>query len=364
MRWAAAVVGLVGVAVGCGGSAGPTATLPDGAPAVDADSDGDVPPSDASTAEDGSSDERQLDPLDPLGTPTQFCRAFAAQYAVTNARCFGGSEFEWTVSLEAQCGGLAGFFATHTISYDRAAADECLAQLSADVATSCRLSVACYDDVIQGRLAAGQPCADSTQCAGGPNGRCEKTDITAACSPRVCALYPSVGEPCDYVCALGAECGADHLCHPVMGLGVGAPCDDVSQICSQNLSCRPDPSSSTGGRICRELGEGLPCLTDDDCPYEDACDTTCKPRLPPGSSCADWPTACFDLGMCDPTTKICVEVGHLGQACGRNGLCVEGSCELLFLSGCFAASGLGGFCLEDRDCAEGVCGGGTCVACP
>jgi hypothetical protein len=265
----------------------------------------------------------------PLATAKDFCREVWAQYAISEARCYGGAPSDWASATALEtCSALDAL--KTTIRYERDKASACLDELKARVATECYPMLDCLDQVVVGLVANGQPCTHSAEC--GHNVTCLRADDTT-CGRPVCTPLPALGAPCEAACAPGGVC------------------DLATMTCVAAVVTL----------------RGEPCEQDWDCALEDFCDTTCKPRLPVGASCARAPTGCVPLAACDFGTSTCVAAGRPSQRCGLGGFCLDGFCigDPAAEGLCSSPLGLGAPCFSGAQCSTGVCGGSVmCTACP
>ncbi|HVU51822.1 MAG TPA: hypothetical protein VHL80_14095 [Polyangia bacterium] len=299
-----------------------------------------------------------------LSTPTGFCRAFEASSYAATKRCYGSEvPADVVATIDAQiCAPLDGALAAGRITYDRAGAAACLSQAGASLAESCRFdTIPCADEVVAGLLPDGAPCESSAECAA--TSFCVRPD-RSTCQQAVCTPDSQLGEPCGIGCAPGLTCATDGSDVCVVDTGtLGAGCDLTAVApCDWGFACRPNAS---GAGACVESRTGLACQDDLECPVEDLCDGTCKPRLAMGASCAASPQGCLALATCDQATRRCVPAGNDGQPCGMNGFCYEGSCSPTAAgdSVCVVNRGTGSACDDPNECASGVCEAGACAAC-
>jgi hypothetical protein len=328
------------VAVGCGGRS-PLDLPPE--------------PSGAAGAPDDSS----------LSTPTGFCVEYEQRYLVPTRRCYGADvPADVLATIEAQvCQSLDASLAAGRLSYDRSRAVACLAQVDAALAASCRFDdVPCVDDVVAGLVPDGAPCSSSAECA--RRSDCVRPDRTT-CAQAVCTPAGGVGAPCAAECAPGLMCSNDaaNLCVADTGQ-VGTACDPTAVApCDWSFACH---SNGAGSATCREARTGDACVDERECPIEDFCDVTCKPRKAVGASCAASSRGCVALATCDPVTRRCVAAGTDGKPCGMNGFCYYGTCTATFTTGravCVVDRPTGAACDDPNECASGVCGQGTCLDC-
>jgi hypothetical protein len=293
-------------------------------------------------------------------TATEFCDAVSNVTAAANIRCFGGTTADWV-------GGdyCANLGKRTTIQYHADLAKDCLAKYTAMTSTMCSLTdLECYGQVLEGLVADGHPCTDSLDCASG--GFCLIGDGTA-CNLSMCGSQAPIGSPCGTSgCQFGAVCDANDMCVAAVQGDVGAACDGATdQLCRDGLSCLVDPNSGGSAGVCQRLGEGQPCFQDFDCPLNDFCDTTCKPRIAVGQPCTDHPAGCLLLAACDPVTNRCKAAGHLGQPCGSFGLCSGSFCDRTDPNPvCTAHKDLGAACVSGDECKSGVCHDNVCTDCP
>lgn len=134
--------------------------------------------------------------------------------------------------------------ATGKVTYDGAAARECLNALATRPCSASESAPACKN-VLKGAVADGQPCEGSGECA---SGFCART----------CQRIPVVGEACEgFVCADGAYCDRmSFKCVAQKPTGsicesseecVSESCDSMSSTC---IAQKPDGSPCTGSSQC------------------------------------------------------------------------------------------------------------------
>jgi hypothetical protein len=307
-----------------------------------------------------------------LATPSGFCRAIRAQYAISDARCAGGTvaQVNSPASQSRACDPLDALLAKHTIAYDASLAASCLDMLKAHVATECSPSLDCVGKTLHGLVADGATCTSAAECH--PESNCQRADDTT-CDLASCAGPGAIGAPCTmFGCVSGAYC--DNVIDtcvaiPAGNAGLGADCSDPAvAVCKAGLLCLADPATAGNTFTCQTPGNL--CQSDGDCPLDAFCapvTSTCKPRLPVGAPCTDFPTGCIVLGQCDPITNRCVKAGSDGEPCGQLGVCLDAYCD----GGagndpgvCVAYKALGDFCQAGHECLSEVCHNGRCTDCP
>ena len=238
-------------------------------------------------------------------------------------------------------------------SFDAEAAQRCLDLLAAEECDEADL--AC-EDALVGKVATGDACTESTECAGnaycregldclgtcvatlGVGEACPGTDFDECgagffCSAEgVCTAEKANGEPCDY----SEECSSYYCDYTEEGSRcVEIPPDyvkDIGALCDFDQECKPDLHCPQGTcTAAGEIGEPCPCVSEAYC-SEDSADAfgVCVARIPQGE-------ACEISGQC------------------ATGICDDGVCE--------KPSGLGGPCVTDDRCF-GVCDDGACAHYP
>ena len=284
---------------------------------------------------------------DAADTPEGACEAYAETYCARSQQC--NAYFAATYTSLAQCNShrtaackaeaaLPGSGLTPTYL------NECRAALGG---ASCDVSTSEVCPPLRGARAAGQPCAEDTQCSSG------------SCS----------GEG-------DLKCGT---CRP--GAELGQACSDGTP-CVGNLHCKGSTSGaggsgSTDGTCVARLAAGSKCGPGDSCASPNSCrDGVCSPYPGKGQPCtgvcASGLTCTTDLGSttgtCTPTVVKIAQPGEscLALQCAGGGECRNGICTapLEIGSTCSASTGSGG--TSGTSYPDGSCGGlakcvnGTC----
>lgn len=220
-----------------------------------------------------------------------------------------------------------------TIRYDSVATRACLDGFDSGCGSA--TPPAACEQALQGQLAAGSACVNSTECAAA--GYCDKEQCpgNTCCAGTCVARVPAGGS-----CAGGGRCAAGTFCHEGVcteNLPLGASCTAVGG-CEPPGFCEIPAGATTGT-----------------CALWDAAGSRCDPaRFSPCGRIDE---------RCDPTSNRCVKVGGVGAPCAvmgdcaRYARCVQGVCT--------AAPTAGGACTADveRSCQGTLtCTNETCVA--
>ncbi|MGE5185109.1 MAG: hypothetical protein ACM31C_23735 [Acidobacteriota bacterium] len=248
-----------------------------------------------------------------------------------------------------------------TVIYDAAAAETCLAAITASCDRSVaftntsRSAPAACDQMFTGTVAAGGVCAFDDECVsrycsmascsttGQPLGTCVGS---TAPTPR-----PALGE----ACTSNPSCIASY-CDPTTVLCVallpaGASCSS-NDACQLGLACKNatcTPLAPTGGACvsdndCRDVGDycsatqtctafgvaGATCASDSDCSIYYRCDATsgtCVLRPELGQPCGPQPLDCIDRSYCDGTTGTCTALEADGLMCASSTQCQSNYCD-------------------------------------
>jgi hypothetical protein len=274
-------------------------------------------------------------------TPAAFCGAWNQLEDATLARCYGGAAKDYAAGDSGYCALLDALVAKGTISFDSSKAADCLAQARDAMAKSCYYDARCYYDVLAGQIANGGACTDAAECP--PGSECVIADAYM-CHTKMCA--PVFVPPGDVVAKEGEPCA----------LG------GSFATCELGLGCQPDGS---GGGVCRLSQQGSACQISLECPLEDYCDGTCKPRRAVGAPCLDHDDACVLRAVCDSKSQSCKAAGGPGEPCGTYGYCLVGSCTVnLATLTCLVDAPVGTPCTDVYQCASGLCINNACAACP
>jgi hypothetical protein len=231
---------------------------------------------------------------------------------------------------------LAAAVKRGTIRYDGAATRACLDALDRDCGSgsSSNSPPASCEQALQGQLAVGSTCVNSTECAAG---YCDKQQCAGnTCCAGTCVPHVPAGGSCTG----GARCSTGTFCQEGVcteNLPLGASCA-TSSGCASVGFCEI-PAGAAAGKCARWNAAGSSC--------------------DPGRF---YPCGRIDE-RCDPTTNRCVKVNGVGDPCSVTSdcalyaPCVQGVCT--------AAPTAGGACTADseRPCQGTLmCTAGTCVA--
>jgi hypothetical protein len=261
------------------------------------------------------------------------CRAFFARTAIDNPN--PGAALE------------AG-----KLRYDEHAARACLdaiANLSCDSTEQTAAELAPCSDVLTGTGKAGSACAFDGECE---SDSCVVQSCPMACCTGSCGpprSSPGVGQPCVALCADGAYCGADSVCHALQP--AGAACNDL-EPCAQGLYCAG--AATTGSGSCTPLPKrGQPCETA--CAHiADVCIAgTCVAAGLPGAACMA-SAECSSYYTC--TDGQCASYPTRGMTC--TGRCSDES----WCSGetCIEQKANGEPCTYNDECRTHYCSSGNC----
>jgi hypothetical protein len=218
-----------------------------------------------------------------------------------------------------------------SLYYDSARAGQCVQQLTAQ-AQACQSVdyTPCYDAFV-GNVPPGGACAQSFECAQGP-------DRFAVCSNGVCVQPPRgvFGQPCSYSCIDTA--GMAHCQSPgAIAAGDGVACHSINGlVCVQPLNgmatCQPASAD------CRENPNGA-------CQPGQTCDMTtgqCYVPTPIGGNCMQVP--CAPGGYC--AGSLCYPQKGIAVNCSQDSECLSGKCEK-------------GLCVVYSQAAKDWCGDST-----
>lgn len=237
------------------------------------------------------------------------------------------------------------------LRFDAGAAQACLdayKQASCDATLQTADTFAVCTTITTGTVAQGGSCGFNDECE---SNNCQHASCPDACCTGTCqpaAPLPGVGQPCTLVCADGAYCGMDSLCHA--NLPEGAACNGARDVCAYGLYCAGDTASTNGA--CRPLPHtGEAC--EEGCAMSgDVCISTCAPVGFAGASCTTY--SCAPGFAC--TNALCAALPALGQPCldecAGEAWCNAGTCVARLANG---AS-----CSRGDLCSSHYCGGGTC----
>jgi hypothetical protein len=168
------------------------------------------------------------------------------------------------------------------VDYDANAAGDCLAAAGAQIHCG-RIEgedLPACDRILVGKVALGQPCNGSEECArvDGKPSYCTGSDEggPAVCTRRQQSEHGKAGQACSFTCD-SDDCGIVVSPAPVGG----APAVDVACYRNEGLYC--------DGSVCATLvAPGGPCNDSDACRAGSFCDFTsqsCKPLLADGQVC-------------------------------------------------------------------------------
>ena len=262
-----------------------------------------------------------------VATSAAECRAFYGRVAIANT----------STDTAVEMG---------IISYDGDVAQQCLdayASLSCDTTEHTGDELEVCSGVLTGTLAVGDTCAFDRECE---SNNCNAPTCTSACCSGTCGapiVLPSVGQPCNALCAGDAFCGLDQICHAP--LPAGAACD--VEPCGYGLYCAGRTPTMAGTckvlphlgqpceNACAETGatcyagtcvelalEGDPCTSNAQCSMFYECSGTQCGLFPTlGMPCT---TTCYEAAYCDGST--CVAQKPNGSQCVRNDECATHYC--------------------------------------
>jgi len=239
------------------------------------------------------------------------------------------------------------------MSFDAKEAQRCL-DLFKDGA--CDEADRTCEEVFVGKVAVGDACTSSTECAG--DAYCQD-DLQC---PGTCAPTAGPGEACagnNY-----DECGSDGYCS-IEGACIAQKAN--GEPCEYSDECRSFSCDYDSGR-CVEIPEdyikdvGESCdYYDEDCKLDLYCSSggTCEHRVEVGEACQGG--ECVREAYCSAESDgICVARIPVGEDCEDSDQCTSGICD----GGvCEKLSGLGGPCVTDERCF-GVCEDGACAPYP
>jgi hypothetical protein len=204
-------------------------------------------------------------------------------------------------------------------------------------------------------------CSNNVECAAlGEGAQCtpiggEGSYCTQACNgneecPSGYSCIDSLGQciPEGFACVecLQNPCETGEFCNFTTGI-----CEPPQPLCGR---CSEDSGCADGG-VCRTLGNTQYCLLgcDDACPEGHTCENNaCIPESGQCDACAG---QCTDSQYCVQDEARCAE-------CGSTVPCNDGLVCNLMTYTC-EESNIGGSCIGDEDCAEGVCVSGECKQC-
>jgi hypothetical protein len=199
-----------------------------------------------------------------------------------------------------------------TLYYDSGRAGRCLQQVT-QAAQACQSVdvTPCYDAFV-GSIQPGGPCAQSFECAAGPDG-------FAVCNYMgVCVQPPrgAYGQPCAYTCIDGP--GMPQCRSPGGQAGEGAACHS-----SNGLVCVQAPN---GAATCQPASADCTQNPQGACQPGQTCNMTtgqCYLPAPVGGSCAAVP--CGPGGYC--ANNLCYPQKPNASICGSDAECTSGKCE-------------------------------------
>jgi hypothetical protein len=274
-------------------------------------------------------------------------------------------------TTSAQCGGYA------CAPEGKNGALICFARVNAGAAckgdASCASELLCVDDECTQQVATGERCYHDNNCPSGTRcTRANASDELGSCEPRV-----GISEPCaelgDDDCQPGLYCDSSGV-SPVCAARAAEneACQQVS--CLEALWCDPNTLkclalSPEGGACYREgfLGcaNGLLCMGDGKCHAQ---------GTESGDPCSGGSTLTCATGLsCDRATQTCIVLpganGECNQGeqpscqpdlwCACDGQPCQGSYDPWTgnsLEHCLSKVALGESCVDQQQCAEGVCG--------
>ena len=183
---------------------------------------------------------------------------------------------------------------------------------------------------------AGNPCDERGQC--GPELVCEKLgrrEETRHCLDPRTTKRPAPGEPClAGLCALGARCEGDRICHRLIDVGEGERCDWTRN----EIAARKDDPI----RLCRHAAVPLTCVGEDG-------SSTCTRFLTVGEPCSN--SRCDGDGVCK--NGVCARLPKQGEASVKPmELRFPRPFRLLFFGG---DGWTGRPCAQDLSCIDSVC---------
>jgi hypothetical protein len=209
--------------------------------------------------------------------------------------------------------------------YDANAGGNCIAAVT-KVAQSCggEENLDVCEGIYKGKLAAGEPCTSSFECATPPGGQAY-CDVTSDTGGNVCVASArgKLGDTCSETCTEE---------------GTSTSCTTSSEVPPNAATCY-----TNDGLRC---GEG----------------NTCATLIPLGGACPGY-EGCVQGAFCDSTSGTCVATKSVGEACTGYSWseCAEGlHCSQSQV--CEAAKPDGAACESWEDCESGNCEGGKCVA--
>ncbi len=228
--------------------------------------------------------------------------------------------------------------ASGEVTYDRAAAEACIAGFSnRECGVDTEELPAVCDDVFLPNQEPGQACSDDASCKDTPAGDYSRCEIDTGAASGVCVAPPGIDEPCTFGgCASGLYCVPDDggnptTCQPK--IGEAHPCRFGRDQCADGLHCQDDGS---GNGSCQPLPvAGQPCqwecATGFICQDDGHGNNVCRaPAIAnEGEPCDGWTIVCATGLFCTPLATSgyqCKAPQPNGAVCDSGEQCQSGYC--------------------------------------
>lgn len=194
------------------------------------------------------------------------------------------------------------------VEYDAAAAGECLAGVRGHVqcgeVDNDGEDVPACENILRGKVAEGQPCETSQECArsAGEDASCEYDDASLASR---CKIYRPGSQP-----------------RGKAGDNCNQTCDDAGgESCTTFVSPGGPTTPSAPPAACH-TSDGLYCAFD-----QITFSQTCAALSKAGEPCNDFGDNCGHGSVCDYNSRLCTLPRANGQACDANELCTSEFCS-------------------------------------
>ena len=279
-----------------------------------------------------------------------------------------------------------------TLTFDSAAAAECLSSFACTDIEDGPLRGSACDRVFDGIVATGESCTFNEACAG-IDAHCASE--TGTC-PGTCTATAALGSPCTFREECSTNGGTQAvdcrfvdtsvICVAIerVTAAMGESCVEMlsgttltTPICNEGLYC---PYEGTGAGTCQPIAaSGGACTSDQQCPGTEACGAGGVCVSPPtmldsaGGDCSDDNVAVCNAfyGLICNASGVCVTGGDgtLGSACVRDDFslpCNEGLTCDTSTQACVVQRADGVGCASSNECLNGYCtydapGGGVCA---